>query len=126
MTTARFGDLKGVTLTEIKNLDNEVVEFHTSDGRIGKLYHEQDCGESVTLQEVVGDLDDLLGAPLLEAEEVAGETGEGGEYGEDSWTWTFYKLATIKGSVTLRWLGTSNGFYSEAVDFAWSPAMPDG
>jgi hypothetical protein len=73
----------------------------------------------VGIEDVEGDLADLEGSPLLVAEEVSGADAPPppGEHVQESYTWTFYKFATAKGHVTVRWLGTSNGYYSERVDF---------
>jgi hypothetical protein len=113
----KFEDLAGMTLARVDlSSDTSEIVFGTTAGRIFRQYHEQDCCESVKVQDVVGDLSDLIGLPLLLAEETTREAtpDEVGEYG----SWTFYKLATIKGSVTIRWLGESNGYYSVSVDFA--------
>ncbi|CAI6329970.1 hypothetical protein [Bacillus subtilis] len=105
--------LIGKTLTKIEQKGVGELFFHTSDGESYIMYHEQDCCESVYLEEIIGDLDDLIGSPITMAEEIS-------QVGESDWgsaTWTFYKFATINGYVTLRWLGESNGYYSESVDF---------
>ena len=71
--------------------------------------------------DIAGDLNDLIGHPLLMAEVVTNkcENPEGVKIPtyQDSFTWTFYKLATIKGFVTLSWYGESNGYYNEKVSF---------
>jgi hypothetical protein len=112
-----IADLIGKTLTEVSVYpDQSRMVLVTSDGAEYALFHEQDCCEGVHVEEVIGDLGDLVGSPLVMAEESTNHDNPPQQ--ADSWTWTFYKFATAKGYVTVRWLGESNGYYSESVSFA--------
>jgi hypothetical protein len=104
----------------INNGDYELIFIGSSSY---KFHHEQDCCESVNIEDICGDLSDLENSPIIQAEETSkcGNT----EYGSE--TWTFYRISTAKGGVVIRWLGESNGYYSESVYFdpisqdeAWS------
>lgn len=112
-----FESIVGKVFQKVEQIGNDEIEFTTVDGEKFLMYHEQDCCEHVSIEDVNGDYNDLIGFPILLAEEVS-ESGGGGW---DSQTWTFYKIATIQGTVTLRWLGESNGYYSESVDFVRVP-----
>jgi hypothetical protein len=110
-------ELIGKILINIDNESDEIV-FHTEAGEIWRMNHCQDCCESVTVEDICGDLEDLLNTPIVQAfEKTNSDENPPGvtlEY-QDSFTWTFYTLATIKGTVTIRWYGESNGYYSEEV-----------
>ena len=95
--------------------DGEML-FRTADGETFLFSHYQDCCESVRIEDICGDIQDLVGEPILMAEEVSGEIPAQDEEYIESQTWTFYKFATRKGYVDVRWLGESNGYYSERVD----------
>lgn len=117
-----FSDLLGKTITVIDDLEvgNDKITFTTSDGSQYRLYHTQICCEYVSIEDVSGDVADLIGEPLLLAEESTSDENPKGvtpEIQDKSFTWTFYRLATRKGVVVIRWYGESNGFYSESVDF---------
>jgi hypothetical protein len=116
MLTAMIGlTMKAVLVTPAK----DEMYFISERGRTFRFYHEQECCETVEINDITGDLDDLTGTPLLLAAAVNSEppsTHTTTDY-DTSETWTFYKFATRKGYVDVRWLGSSNGYYSENVNF---------
>lgn len=106
----------GQVFTSVK-ADEETLTF-ANDQEEFIFEHTQDCCENVYIEDIAGDLEDLAGSPLVMATVVDNieEPDFKFDYEPESYTWTFYKFATIKGYVTVRWLGTSNGYYSESVD----------
>lgn len=126
--TAQMSDLIGKIFTEIDGTEGDsTLRLKCAEGTFAFL-HEQDCCERVYIESISGDVSDLLGNPILLAEESQSSTTPEGfqhDYEPTSQTWTFYKLATIKGYVDIRWFGSSNGYYSERVDLTFTPASKE-
>lgn len=112
-----FEELIGKTLTAIK-VDEKYaawILFVVSEDEKYLLHNDEaDCNDvQVTIDDINGDINDLVGSPLTMAESVSNEAFEKTQDAEG--TWTFYRFATIKGYVDIRWFGTFNGYYSETV-----------
>ena len=105
-------EMLGQTFSRVVS-DGDTVTFQNDEVRY-VLYHDTDCCESVYVEDIIGDIEDLVGWPLLISREDTNAEGEE-LTDEESYTWTFYNFATFKGYVTIRFLGTSNGYYSEDV-----------
>jgi len=112
-----FESLVGKTLVSVENVTDDLLRFVADDGDVFEMYHYQDCCESVSIEDICGELEWLVGSPILHAEESSNESDPKPDEYDESHTWTFYHLRTMKGTVTVRWYGTSNGYYSESVDF---------
>ena len=115
---SKIDDLLGKTIVKIERINDyshTMLKITTDKNEVYDFYHIQDCCESVYLNDVIGDFDDLLNTPILLSECITNEdTFNDGEYT----TWTFYKLVTINGGVTLRFVGSSNGYYSVDVSIS--------
>lgn len=110
-----IGAIGGLTLTRCYRGEydaNDAIYFETDDQRF-VMCHDQDCCESVSIEDICGDLSDLVGSEILHASE---DSNGSSNDDDDHETWTFYNIRTNKGSVTIRWYGTSNGYYSESAD----------
>jgi len=117
-----INELIGQVAKSIRNNRDSQLIFEMADGKKYKFdgkesmfYQEQDVSESVSIEEIHGDLEDLVGQPLVqaEAEYVTEDATE--EDDDGTATWTFFKFATNQDSVTVRWSGTCDGYYSEPI-----------
>lgn len=119
-TFSPLEELLGKTLVRVTREGNESITFEATTGETWQMYYEQDCCASCSIEDVVGDLEDLVGAPIAMADESTNSDqprASDGDYVDESYTWTFYRFATVKGYVTVRWYGSSNGYYSETATF---------
>lgn len=109
----------GKTMSSVVMPDIDSIQFVATDGSRYQMVHHGICCEHVTIEDVVGDLTDLVGSPILMADEETNsdDLPSQSDPRPESYTWTYYKFATIKGYVTVRWYGSSNGYYSEQATF---------
>ena len=102
---------------------SESATFECSDGSRLVMRYEPDCCASCSIEDIAGDAADLVGTPVVRAERPSSLDGfdekPPGDYVPESHTWTFVILGTTKGTVTVRWYGSSNGYYSESPSFYW-------
>lgn len=112
--------IKSVTGLSDSKFDDEVV-FNFTDGSTFRLYHPQDCCESVYLEDCEGKVSaDFEGGTLLEFEKATQDDPSTEGWGSVR-QWTFYKIRTTKQDLTLRWIGESNGYYSVEVECEYTP-----
>ncbi len=109
-TFTRVSRLEGDPKVSRLEEDQDGILFTDESGESYAMRHEQDCCESVSIEDIDGPLSLLEGSPIILAECVTSD--EEPPIGE-SYTWTFYKLGTAKGQLTIRWYGESSGYYSE-------------
>jgi hypothetical protein len=115
-TPIKIEDLIGKTfekVTRCKRDGNETIIFENEDETFF-MTHRQDCCESVYIEDLTGNLEDLVGVPIVLAYETSNSTSDAENC--DHSTWTFYRIGTMHGTVSIRWFGSSNGYYSESVD----------
>ena len=95
------------------------ITFYCRDGFIITMHHEQDCCEDVVVESC-----DALNCDIYTncswcvlCVSISRDDGRPRDTYDESYTWTFYNVRTSLGYDTIRWYGTSNGYYSETVDF---------
>ena len=110
----KLEDLAGETLTAVDIFDGDEIILTTQSGRRVKIFHDQDCCESVGIEGPEGDWTPLLGKVLLECKQESESFVRA--YGTGTKTTLTFRVDDA--TVVSRWIGESNGYYSEEVHIA--------
>lgn len=115
---AKMNDLLGETPIEVKRDeydDNESVYFKMESGREFMLVHRQSCCESVHIESIDADTNLLLDFPIVTAYESYQSMDESNHADRfyESGTWSFYHIGNRLNTLVIRFVGFSNGYYSE-------------
>ncbi len=109
-----FSVLVGEVLDAVDiDREKDQILLTTQSGRQFLVYHKQKCCETVEIFGQDGSFDKLIGKPLIEARDFAVDTSE---EAADSQTTTTLVFRVDGETVISRWVGDSNGYYSESVD----------
>lgn len=111
----KINELVGETLAFIDASEGEIL-LTTQSGRRIRIHHEQDCCETVRVEDTQGNWHDLIGKVIIEATEDVQPQGDPPPEYQDSWTRTTLIFKVDDATVISKWIGESNGYYSESVD----------
>ena len=117
MNEVDFSTLVGHKIVEVNDSFGEL--FITTDRASFRMRHDGECCEQVELIDGLDDLRGLVGETVVVAAKAVSDGGAAPKDFTDQGCseWTFYMLRTANGDATLRWFGSSNGYYSTDVKF---------
>ena len=124
----KFSNIIGKEISQVEINRNDPnpnrITFKTTCGEEFYMEHDQNCCEDVYIEDIDNNLIKLIGSKIISAECVTSEDhdlieiSQTIDYENTRHLWTFYKITSDKADrFTIRWFGTSNGYYSEEVDF---------
>jgi hypothetical protein len=102
-----------VKITDAKFEDDELKIF-LEDGRVCRIFHDQDCCETVKMIQESRDLSEIIGEEMTA---IDIDSRDNGAFSDESSTITKVTISIENWPYTYSqlWLGESNGYYSEAL-----------
>lgn len=114
----KLESVKGEVLTHIDvDESSDRIMLTTASGKTILIHHDQECCESVRIEDTQGNWHDLIGKVIVEAtHDVCNENPP--PNADDAWARTTLTFRTDDSTVISRWIGESNGYYSIDVNIA--------